>query len=140
MLFGLLCFCYVGATEKIHDVKVQVYWELPPSRMKEAEKLLVPGLELSERGKGERVAPIVIIAGAAALAYIVRAAIEIYRDAKYGGVVLSVKDDRLRIENDVRLPSGIVIVRNKDNVQVFSTSRQNEGEILAKLAPLLQTK
>lgn len=130
----------VQAAEKQQQGKIEVHWELPVSRKREAERIYVPGLTVTERGKGERVAPIVVIAGFAALAYIVRAALDLYRDVKYGGVVLSVKDDRLHIDNDVRLPAGLVVVRNKDNVQVLSTARQNEAEVLAKLAPLLQAK
>lgn len=129
----------LGAGAEV-DPTVEVRWRLPPDLQTQAEKVIRPGLQLKGKGQGERVAPLLVVAGVVSLAYIVRSAIEIYRDVKYGGIVLSVKAGTLQISNDPRLPAGIVVVRNADNIQVLSTSRQNEGEILTKLAPLLSSK
>jgi len=120
------------------DRIVQIYWEIPKERESDAKAVLQDGLTMKDDANGQRIAPLVIIAGAVALTYIVHSAIELYKDARYGGVVLSAKDGVLEISNDPRLPGGTVVVNNNNNIQVLQTTRQNEGEVVSKLAPLLQ--
>lgn len=133
----VLGFALVSKVSLGAEPIIEVRWQVSLDMRAQAEKIIRPGLELKEQGKGERAPPLLVIAGAISMAYIVRSAIELYRDVKYGGVVLSVKGGKLHIGNDPRLPAGIVVVRDANNIQVLSTNRQNEGEILTKLVPLL---
>jgi hypothetical protein len=66
--------------------------------------------------------------------------LEVYRDVKYGGIVVRRENGKLQIENDPRLSSGTIIVQQKDKVEVTFREQDNPSpsDLIKALEPLLK--
>lgn len=83
---------------------------------------------------------IYIFVGAAALAQLAKTLLDVYRDARYGGIVVRSENGKVRIENDPRLSSGTIIVQQKDKVEVTFREKDNPSpsDLIKALEPLLK--
>jgi hypothetical protein len=78
-----------------------------------------------------------ILAGTVAIPNLARALIETYRDLRYGGIVVAAHGGRLEIKNDIRLPSGTMIVSDDQGVHIYQVNPETNAD-LADLAKSLE--
>lgn len=79
-----------------------------------------------------------IFAGIVSLSSLANALASVYRDLRYGGVVVSARDGRIEINNDPRLSGGTMIVYG-DGVEVFHATPEREvdpSELLKSLTAI----
>jgi hypothetical protein len=121
------------------DQSVQFSWELPNSDAKPLARRLgisdknispAPGTE-TDRG----VPIVVIIVGIVALVVLVKEIIAIYRDLKYGGLVIEDRGKRLVIRNDPRLPGRVIVVKDKRGVAIHELKGDISASELLKALP-----
>jgi hypothetical protein len=70
-----------------------------------------------------------ILAGTVAIPNLARALVETYRDLRYGGIVVAGHDGQLEIQNDIRLPSGTMIVSNDQGVHIYQVNPDTSADI-----------
>ena len=79
---------------------------------------------------GTRVGPLLFIfAGTVAISTLARALVAVYKDVRYGGIVITTRDGKLNIENDDRLNSGTIVVYNNQNIKVYQTTQNTDTDI-----------
>lgn len=79
-----------------------------------------------------------IFAGIASLSSLATALASVYRDIRYGGVVVTARDGRLEINNDPRLSGGTMIVYG-DGVEVLRATPERDidpSELLKSLTAI----
>ena len=80
---------------------------------------------------------IYIFAGIVAVGQLARTLLQVYRDVKYGGLVVHSKDDEVFIDNDPRFSSGTMIIIQDDEIKVFQDKNQPQpSELIEALKPL----
>jgi hypothetical protein len=67
-----------------------------------------------------------VFAGIVSLSSLASALASIYRDVRYGGVVVTARDGRLEINNDPRLSGGTMIVYGADGVAVYRAAPDSD--------------
>ncbi|MEL6438728.1 MAG: hypothetical protein AAFQ80_05660 [Cyanobacteria bacterium J06621_8] len=82
---------------------------------------------------------IYIFAGIVAVGQLARTLLQVYRDVRYGGLVLHSKDGEVFIDNDPRFSSGTIIIIQGDEIKVFQDKNQPQPtEVIDALKPLLK--
>ncbi len=77
---------------------------------------------------------IYLFVGAVLVPYLADALLAVYRDAKYGGMVVVSKGDELVIENDPRLEGGVIVVKDAKGVTIYrSKTVSDPNELIAAL-------
>ncbi len=127
ILLGMLVFPFS------RFLKLQVYgqetatttieWRIPREQVKTVTEQLTFTGEITgdpatvEDTKG---LPLVyILVGAVALAELAKILLEVYRDIKYGGIVIRSENGKIQIENKPEISSGTIIIQEKDTVKVI---------------------
>ena len=65
--------------------------------------------------------------------------IEVYRDVKYGGIVVHQENGKVVIDNDPRFSSGTIIVIQEDEITVFQDQNQPQlTEVINAIQPLVK--
>jgi hypothetical protein len=70
-----------------------------------------------------------IFAGTVAISTLAGALVAVYKDMRYGGIVVTARDGKLNIENDVRLNSGTIVVYNDQNIKVYQLNENKDTDI-----------
>ncbi len=82
---------------------------------------------------------IYIFAGVVAVAQLARTLLEVYRDVRYGGIVVHQENGKVVINNDPRFSSGTIIVIQEDEVKVIQDQNQPQlTEVINALQPLVK--
>lgn len=68
---------------------------------------------------------IYILVGSASILQMAKTLLDVYRDVRYGGIVISGKDGKINIKNDVRISGGTIVVLNKDDVKFYFRKQDN---------------
>ena len=77
------------------------------------------------------------MAGVVAVSQLARTLLAVYRDIRYGGIVVHSKDGKVLIENDPRFSSGTLIIVQEDEVKVFQNKNQPQlTEVIRILAKI----
>ena len=86
----------------------------------------------------DRAAPLVVVlAGTALLPDLANPLLSVYRDVRYGGIVIEDHDGHLDIRNDPRIRGGVIIFRNKDGVTVHEiTQSSTSSDLISSLKDL----
>jgi len=103
---------------------VEIQWRVPKEQVATIREELQfnkdqiqPDLSSADDTKG--VPLIYIFLGTVIVGQLAKTLLDIYRDARYGGIIVSCQDGEIVIENDPRLSSGTLIMVCQDDVQVF---------------------
>jgi hypothetical protein len=70
-----------------------------------------------------------IFAGVVGISTLARALVAVYKDMRYGGIVVTVHDGKLNIENDDRLSSGTIVVYNNQNIKIYQSTQNTDTDI-----------
>lgn len=82
---------------------------------------------------------IYIFAGVVAVSQLARTLLEVYRDVRYGGIVVHSKDGKVLIDNDPRFSSGTLIIIQEDEVKVIQDKdKPQPTDVINALKPLLK--
>ena len=75
-----------------------------------------------------------------AVGYLAKTLLDVYRDVKYGGIIVRSEKGKIRIENDPRLSSGTIIIQQKDKVEITFREQNNPSpsDLIKALEPLLK--
>lgn len=122
---------------------VDIQWRVPREQVRTVEEELNFDGEITgdnstiEDSKGLPL--IYIFAGVVAVGQLARTLLEVYRDVRYGGLVVHSKDGKVHIDNDPRFSSGTLIIIQGDEVKVIQDKNQPQStEIIDALKPLLK--
>jgi hypothetical protein len=90
-------------------------------------------------GTDTRGAPLIFIITAVALVpQIAEAIVRVYRDYRYGGVIIGVGDNGvLNISTDQRIPASTVVVQAKDGVKIYERKNPEADDLKGPLGSLL---
>jgi hypothetical protein len=69
------------------------------------------------------------LTGAVAIPNLARALVETYRDLRYGGIVVAAQKGQLEIKNDIRLPSGTMIVSNDQGIHIYQVNPDTNADL-----------
>ena len=122
---------------------ITIRWRVPREQVKTVKEDLNFDGEITsdestiEDSKGLPL--IYIIAGAVAVSQLARTLLEVYRDVRYGGLVIHNKDGEVLIDNDPRFSSGTLIIIQGEDVKVFQDKNQPQTtELIDALKPLMK--
>ena len=123
---------------------VDIQWRVPREQVREVRKQLnfegeVTGdLSTVEDTKGPPL--IYIFVGVVVISQLAKTLLDIYRDVRYGGIIVRNENGKVLIENDPRLSSGTIIVQQKDKVEVTIRDKDNPSpsDLIKALEPLLK--
>ncbi len=125
------------------DTSVKIQWSVPREKVSEVKEQLdfngeIIGDESTvEDSKGLPL--IYIFVGVVSLGYLSEILLKVYRDVRYGGIIIYSEDNKLIIDNDFRLPSGTIIITQGDNIKVFQDKNKPETtEVINALKILLK--
>ena len=102
---------------------VDIQWRVPREQVRTVEEELNFEGEITgdkstiEDSKGLPL--IYIFAGVVAVSQLTKTLLEVYRDLRYGGIVVHSKDGKVMIDNDPRFSSGTLIIIQEDEVKVI---------------------
>ena len=122
---------------------VYIQWRVPREQVSSVKENLNFDGEISgdestiEDSKGLPL--IYIFVGVVAVAQLARTLLEVYRDVRYGGIVVHQENGKVVIDNDPRFSSGTIIVIQEDEVEVFQDQNQPQlTEVINALQPLVK--
>ncbi|MDJ0596602.1 MAG: hypothetical protein QNJ72_42650 [Pleurocapsa sp. MO_226.B13] len=122
---------------------VDIQWRVPREQVKTVKEELnfdgeITGDESTiEDSKGLPL--IYIFAGVVAVSQLARTLLEVYRDVRYGGLVVHSKNGEVLIDNDPRFSSGTMIIIQGEEVKVFQDKNQPQPtEVINALKPLMK--
>ncbi len=122
---------------------VDIQWRVPREQVSTVKEELNFDGEISgdestiEDTKGLPL--IYIFVGVVAIAQLARTLLEVYRDVRYGGIVVHNENGQVLIDNDPRFSSGTIIVIQEDKVEVFQDQNQPQlTEVIDALHPLVK--
>ena len=122
---------------------VDIQWRVPREQVKTVEEELNFDGEVTgdkstiEDSKGLPL--IYILAGVVAVSQLARTLLEVYRDVRYGGIVVHSENGELLIDNDPRFSSGKLIIVQGEEVKVIQAKNQPQPtEVIDALKPLLK--
>ena len=122
---------------------VDIQWRVPREQVRTIEEELNFDGEItgdkSTREDSKGLPLIYIFAGVVAVGQLARTLLEVYRDVRYGGIVVHSKDGKVLIDNDPRFSSGTLIIIQGDEVKVLQDkNRPQPTEVINNLKPLLK--
>jgi hypothetical protein len=123
---------------------VDIQWRVPRKQVKEVrEQLNFNGKITGDPSTIEdsRGLPLIyIFVGIVTLGQLAKTLLEVYRDVRYGGIVVRSENGKLQIENDPRFSSGTIIVQQKDKVEVTFREKDNPSpsDLIKVLEPFLK--
>ena len=122
---------------------VDIQWRVPREQVRTVEEELNFEGEITgdkstvEDSKGLPL--IYIFAGVVAVSQLTRTLLEVYRDLRYGGIVVHSKDGKVLIDNDPRFSSGTLIIIQEDEVKVIQDKdKPQPADVIDALKPLLK--
>ncbi len=123
---------------------VDIRWRVPREKVRTVREQLNFEGEITgdpstiEDSKGLPL--IYILVGVVAIGQLARTLLEIYRDVKYGGIIVRNENGKVLIENDPRINSGTMIIQQGDDVQVIfrDEDKVKPNEVIEALQPLLK--
>lgn len=125
------------------DAKVKFVWHLPNDRLNRAKVYLGGNLQEEPDQTGEdttRGLPfLLIISAVALLPELAEAVVQVYRDYKDGGVLITSEHGTFQISTDTRLPPDLVIVKSDQGVVVYQAKHPNVDDLLSPMKRILKT-
>ncbi len=122
---------------------VNIQWRVPREQVRTIEEELNFEGEITgdkstiEDSKGLPL--IYIFAGVVAVSQLTRTLLEVYRDLRYGGIVVHSKEGKVMIDNDPRFSSGTLIIIQEDEVKVIQDKdKPQPTDVINSLKPLLK--
>ena len=122
---------------------VDIQWRVPREQVRTVEEELNFEGEITgdkstiEDSKGLPL--IYIFAGVVAVSQLARTLLEVYRDLRYGGIVVHSKDGKVLIDNDPRFSSRTLIIIQGDEVKVIQDKdKPQPTDVINSLKPLLK--
>ena len=136
---GALAAQHVLANEPdLSENIVSFEWEIPQRYANRAARYLEVGEDRivpapdAEPVRGGPV--VVLILAAVAVIMLARAIISIYRDVRYGGMIVQDVGGRLYIRHDRRLPGRVIIIKDRNGITVRELRGDvNPGDIVRAL-------
>ena len=123
---------------------ISIEWRIPREQVPVVRKEL-ESFNLEIEGDASTVddtkgLPIIyIIIGIVTVGELAETLLKIYRDVRYGGLIVSLDEDgEVKIENDLRLPNETLIVTSKDEIEVFRD--KNKPQIIELIKALQNLK
>lgn len=109
---------------------VDIRWRIPAEQVSEIQKILQASPENfsadTDSYLDDKALPLVYILISTTVAVeVARAILAIYKDARFGGVVVSSIENKLVIENNPALPGGTIIIKDKNGSIVAHKNEQN---------------
>lgn len=123
LIIGSSVFSLSRLSAADESQNVHIEWRIPRENLVEAKEQLnfngavYPDLSTVTDGRGLPL--IYILLGIVASKSLAEAIIEIRRSLKYGGTVVDVRKDRVRIEHDPALDPKVLVVVTNDDSKVF---------------------
>ena len=126
------------------ETKAAVRWHLPSEDLPTIRRYLGEPLNVAtdpESQADTRGLPVLVIVSIVAMIPdIAEALVRVYRDYKFGGVVVKTKNGELLIESDRSLPSNVVVVQNEKGVEVKKLEDPSPNDLLQPLRKILSDK
>jgi hypothetical protein len=126
---------------------VNIVWNVPRGQATTIRETLdfkgevTPDRSTNQDAKGLPL--LLIFAGIASLPSLAAALAAVYKDVRYGGVVVKARGGNLEITNDPRLSGGTMVVYGDNGVEVYQASREKEvdtNDLLKSLAEVAAKK
>ncbi|MGK7932233.1 MAG: hypothetical protein AB4041_12475 [Microcystaceae cyanobacterium] len=123
---------------------VTIHWRVPREQVPTVrddlnfQGKIIPDESTREDDRGLPL--IYILIGAVALGSLAKTLLDIYKDARYGGVIVQKNDKgEIVIENDPRLDKGTIIVEQGDEIKVIFKKKDDPQtkELIEALTPLV---
>lgn len=126
--FGVAGF--LAAQRRGHaEQTAPILWSVPRNQVSNLRQTLDFNGTVTPSGvsNNTRALPLLFLfAGIVSLSSLATALASVYRDIRYGGVVVTARDGRLEISNDPRLSGGTMIVYGGDGVAVYRAAPDSE--------------
>jgi hypothetical protein len=124
------------------DVKARFEWHLPSEQLGTAERYLGAPESIKPEphsATDTRGLPLLVIITAVALVpEIAEAIVRVYRDYKYGGVIITSKDGKLDIRTDSRLSASMVIFKSANGIEIHQVKDPSADDLISLLENILK--
>lgn len=144
--FSAMIFAYLFPFKLVQGQdtdSVDIQWRVPREQVRTIEDELNFDGEITgdkstiEDSKGLPL--IYILAGVVAVSQLARTLLEVYRDLRYGGLIVHSKDGKVLIDNDPRFSSGTLIIIQGEEVKVIQDNNKPQPtDVIDALKPLLK--
>lgn len=126
--------------EAVED-RLRIRWHLPRDKVKAVRKSLGSDGEVipdSESATDTRGLPLLYyVVGVVLIPYLADAILEVYRDIKYGGLVICPRDGEVSIRNDPRIDGGTIVVCDDKGVEIYHLRNiEDPTELIKALSDL----
>lgn len=78
-----------------------------------------------------------VLAGTISIPLLAHALIDVYRDFRYGGVVVNVNNGKIDIKNDPRMPSGTIIVYDARGISIYQVNPEYDADAVSLIKALM---
>jgi hypothetical protein len=123
--------------------RLRIRWHLPRDKVKVVRKSLrfdgdvIPDTESATDTKG--LPFLYYVLGVVLIPYLADAVLEVYRDYKFGGLVVRVGDDEVLIGNDPRIDGGTIVILDDNGIEIFNQRNiEDPTELIKALSELQQ--
>ena len=125
------------------EPKAKIVWHIPTEGLPTAKRYL-KGTESETPDRDSmtdtRGLPVLMIITAVALVpQIADAVVRVYRDYRYGGVIITTKGGALDVATDPRLPANTFIVKSPEGVKIYEKTNSGADELKGAVESLLRT-
>ena len=144
--FGTQLFKQI-ALAQVDNELVNISWRVPREQVKTVQEDLnfegeiIPDKSTIEDDRGLPL--IYILIGAVTLSSLAQTLLDIYKDARYGGLILRRNEKgKLEVENDSAIDSGTIIIDQGDEIKIIfkEEDQPQTKELIEALTPLVKVK
>lgn len=121
--------------------RLRIRWHLRGDKIKAVRKSMsfdgevIPDPESATDTRGLPI--LYYVVGVVLIPYLADAVLEVYRDIKYGGLVICPRDGEVSIRNDPRIDGGTIIVCDDNGIEIFNQRNiKDPTELIRALSDL----
>lgn len=112
-------------------------WRVPIAHFETVKKELRFEGEITEEKDTKGLPLVFIFVGVVLLPYLAKAILAIRREIVYGGVLIDTRGDKIKIDTDKSLSSGVIVIVTPDGTQLYERDEiENPTEMVEALTKL----
>lgn len=130
----------LSATESGDYSPREFRWRVPIAHFETVKKELRFEGEIAEEKDAKGLPLIFIFVGAVLIPYLAKAILAIRREIVYGGVLIDTRGDKIEIDTDKSLSSGVIVIVTPDGAQLYERDEIENPTEMVEVLTKLKTK
>ncbi len=127
----------LSETSSGDDSLREFQWRVPIAHFETVKKELRFEGEITEEKDAKGLPLVFIFVGAVLLPYLAKAILAIRREIVYGGVIIDTRGDKINIDTDKSLSSGVIVIVTPEGTKLYERDEiENPAEMVKALSKL----